>query len=59
MALIDLVTRPLRVGVAATQVPLALDELVAAEGPVRREGGPLPDLAGRLPRARRRAALQA
>ncbi len=39
MALLDLVTLPLRVGVAATQVTLALGELVAADGPVRREGG--------------------
>ncbi len=39
MALMDLVTLPLRLGVAATQVTLALGELVAPEGPVRREGG--------------------
>src|SRR5512145_768208 len=39
MALIQLVTLPLRVGVAATQVTLALGELVAPDGPVRREGG--------------------
>ncbi len=39
MALMDLVTMPLRVGAAATQVTLTLGELVAPEGPVRREGG--------------------
>lgn len=39
MALKDLVTLPLRVGVAATQVTLALGELVAPDGPVRRDGG--------------------
>ena len=39
MALMDLVTLPLRLGVAATQVTLALGELVAPEGPVRRDGG--------------------
>lgn len=36
MALTDYVTLPLRVGVAATQVSLALGELVAPEGPLER-----------------------
>ena len=39
MSLMDLVTLPLRVGVAATQVTLTLGELVAPDGPLRREGG--------------------
>lgn len=39
MALMDLVTLPLRLGVAATQVTLTLGELVAPDGPVRRDGG--------------------
>jgi len=55
MALLDILTLPLRVGVAATHVTLTLGELVAADGPVRRDGG----YADRLPRARRRAALDA
>lgn len=39
MALIDLVTMPVRLGVAATRVTFALAELVAPEGPVLRPGG--------------------
>jgi hypothetical protein len=39
MAFLDVVTLPVRVGLAATRVTLALGELVAADGPVRRPGG--------------------
>lgn len=47
MTLKDLVTLPLRVGVAATEVTLALDQLVSPDRPVRLPGG------------RRRTALEA
>ena len=39
MAVLDLVTLPVRLGVAAAQTTLALGQLVAPEGPVRRSGG--------------------
>lgn len=83
MALKDLVTLPFRVGVAATQVTLALGQLVARGDTLERIAprlaepgvvipelhrsvdtlseaiGPLSELAGRLPRTRRRAAAEA
>jgi len=39
MALLDLVTLPVRLGVAAARTTLALGELVAQDGPVRAENG--------------------
>ncbi|MGH3330383.1 MAG: hypothetical protein ACRDPJ_03660, partial [Nocardioidaceae bacterium] len=39
MPLIDLVTLPVRVTVAAAQVTLGLGQLMAPDGPVRRQGG--------------------
>lgn len=39
MALLDLVTLPVRLTVAAAETTLALGELVAAEGPIRRRNG--------------------
>ena len=39
MALLDLVTLPVRLTVAATSTTLALGRLVAPDGPVRRENG--------------------
>ena len=39
MALLDLVTLPVRLTVAATSTTLALGQLVAADGPVRRPNG--------------------
>jgi len=39
MAILDILTLPVRVGVAATHVTLSLGELVAPDGPVRRQGG--------------------
>ncbi len=39
MALLDLVTLPVRLTVAAAETTLALGQLVAAEGPVRRRNG--------------------
>jgi hypothetical protein len=39
MALLDLVTLPVRLTVAATNTTLALGQLVAADGPVRRPNG--------------------
>lgn len=47
MALLDLVTLPVRLAVAAADTTLALGELVRADGPVRRPGG----YADRLDRA--------
>ena len=39
MALLDLVTLPARLTVAAADTTLALGQLVAPEGPVRRQDG--------------------
>jgi hypothetical protein len=51
MALLDLVTLPARLAVAAADTTLALGELVRADGPVRRPGGTPTGWTGRSRRA--------